>query len=641
MTPTARAVVVAGLVVLTGPGCAYYNTLHNARAKFNEAQDIKKTADPERERISNREETLYDEAIEKAAKVVKFYPDSKWVDDALLLMGKAAFESGEYSTAARKFDEVLALYPDSDLVPETLLWKGRTHVATKEYPQAIEVLKRADGFDKKEIRAGVRYYTGTVQAELDEPEEALASFVEVIEKHRGSEWFAEAGLRAGSIAEERGDLEAAVGYYDKVSDKADTWTDRFRGGMRMGAAYLAAGEYEKAKKAYRDVAGNSPNDEDKGAALLAWGDVHVAEGDIEEARKIYARIMKEYPLSEASANAQLAIARTWDDAGDLERAALEYENVREQGSGFDAWQIASKRMTVIQAVIDLRLAIEKDDDNDRERKRYLLAEQLLEDIGDVDAALIEYATLAEEAFGTEWGAKALFAEAWVLEHRKQDPDSAAVKFHRLANYYSGTDPDRYARRRLGYPVWNVEIIDVPPVRFIVPENADTEPEDIVLSRAEPRDVPLPPGVSQVEVWIRLNIGDDGRVESTKIVRSGGEEFDAAVVEAAEASAFLAPSAGGPRITVARYQFPPPPETAPEETPAGPEADGTLPEGAAPGEETAPEAAAGTPAIIEGSAAGLSASLPDSLVAPDSLPIAPVDTSFSTTVPNLRGRTFEP
>jgi len=48
-----------------------------------------------------------------------------------------------------------------------------------------------------------------------------------------------------------------------------------------------------------------------------------------------------------------------------------------------------------------------------------------------------------------------------------------------------------------------------------------------------------------------------------------------------------------------------------------------------------------PATIQGSAAGLSASLPDSFAAPDSLPAAPVDTSFSTTVPNLRGRSFEP
>jgi TolA-binding protein len=98
-------------------GCAYFNTLHNANAKFAEAQDIKKRADPERNDISNQEKTLYQESFEKAAKVVKYYPDSKWVDDALLLMGRASFEKGEYSTALRKFDEILVFYSESDLVP--------------------------------------------------------------------------------------------------------------------------------------------------------------------------------------------------------------------------------------------------------------------------------------------------------------------------------------------------------------------------------------------------------------------------------------------------------------------------------------------------------------------------------------------
>jgi TolA-binding protein len=550
-------------------------------------------------------------------------------------MGKAAFESGEYSTAERKFDEILANYPDSKLVPEALLMKGRTHIQTKQYTQAIDALTRAAEYDKKELRPGVRYFSGVVQAELGQRDEAIASFTEVLKRHGNSEWFAEAGLRAGAVAEESGDLQAATRFYDALH-KAPTWNDRFRGGMRMGRAFLTAGEYGRAKDTFRNLAGNSPNDKDKGTAVQAWGDAHYAEGDVEGARKIWERIMKELPLSESAANAQLAIAKTWDDAGDMERAAQEYDKVREQGTGFVAWQTASKRMAELQSVLDLRLAIEKDDDQDRESKRYRLAEQLLEDVGDVDAALAEYSSLADDAFGTEWGAKALYAEAWVLEHRLEKPDSAAVKYHRLANYYSGTEADRYARKRFGYPVWTVEEIEAPPVQFIRPDDAQTEPEDIVLSRVEPRDVPLPPGVAEVEVWVRVTIGDDGKAEQTKVVKSGGEEFDAAVIEAIGASTFLSPSAGGPRITVAQYTFPPRREEPP----------------ARPAEPPAPPAeGAAVPAVIEGSAPGLEASVPDSLVAPESFLGTPIDTmpspegvpveEDSTLVPppTLRGQDF--
>ncbi|MGH2570136.1 MAG: tetratricopeptide repeat protein, partial [bacterium] len=215
MTSSARVLFAASLAaaLFVGPGCAYFNTLHNARAKYGEAQDLKETSDPERTTISSREKTLYGEAIEKAAKVVKYYPDSKWVDDSLLLMGKAAFESGEYSTAGRKFDEILANYPESDLVPEALLMKGRTHIQTKEYPQATEALARAAEYNKKELRAGVRYFSGVVQAELGQRDEAIASFTEVLKRHGNSEWYAEAGLRAGDVAEKGGDVVSAVRFY--------------------------------------------------------------------------------------------------------------------------------------------------------------------------------------------------------------------------------------------------------------------------------------------------------------------------------------------------------------------------------------------------------------------------------------------
>src|SRR4029453_9785888 len=89
---TGRAVLAFWCcALLLGSGCAYFNVLYNARAKYDEAQAQELQAlltDPERTKIGPQEDRLYQEAFEKAAKVVKFYPQSKWVDDALLLMGQ-------------------------------------------------------------------------------------------------------------------------------------------------------------------------------------------------------------------------------------------------------------------------------------------------------------------------------------------------------------------------------------------------------------------------------------------------------------------------------------------------------------------------------------------------------------------------
>ena len=176
----ALGVLVAVGFVGAGGGCAYFNTLYNAKAKFAEAQEIKYRADPDRLDISLQERNLYDDAIEKAARVVKFYEDSKWVDDALLLMGRAAFEKGDYSTALRKFDEIMKFYPESNLMAETLLWQGRTRIAVNELTEGEAALSRAAAFDEKKWRDSVIYFTGLAAYEREDFDVALASFTEVV-----------------------------------------------------------------------------------------------------------------------------------------------------------------------------------------------------------------------------------------------------------------------------------------------------------------------------------------------------------------------------------------------------------------------------------------------------------------------------
>jgi TolA-binding protein len=620
-------------LLLTGglTGCAYFNTLYNARLKFREAQEILERSDPERKTITKQEETLYTESFEKAAKVVKYHPDSRWVDDALLLMGKASFEKGDYSTALRKFEEILVFFPDSKLVGEAHLNKGRSLIATREFAEAREALTRAAAIDRKDLRDDVVYFLGLVHYEQENREKALESFTEVVERHRKSPWFADAGMKAGEISESQGDPGLATSFYERVRARGRTPEERYRGGMRKGEVLLAHGEFERAKTTFHDVSRRSTNEDDQAHALVMKGRAAAAAGDNKEATRTYDEVIEKFPRSEAAGEAQLAIASIQDGAGDLVKAKELYELVKDQGTGHPAWQEASSRISKIQRVLDLREEIAAEDVEEKEHKRYLLAEQLLEKIGDVDAALSEYESLADDAFRTEWGARALYAQAWLLEHRLDRPDTAEALLHRLANYYSGTPVDAYARQRLGYPIWKVEKLEPPKVVFIRPEGEGATPSDIAVNRVPPRDVPLPAGVDRVRVWARLHIDDDGSVEKVKIVKSAGDEIDAAVVEAASASSFLSPSEGGSAITVLEYSFPPEDEIPGEDVsePTADDRDAALDTldardaalGADAGTPGDSLAATGTPAPSDSlAAAGTGRAAPDSSAAPgDSLP----------------------
>jgi len=568
------------LVALAGPtGCAYFNTLYNAEQKYKEAQMQKEAADPDRPQISKSEERLYTDAFEKAAKVVKYYPDSKYVDDALLLMGKASFEKGDYSTALRKFDEILTFYPESKLVAEALVMKGRTLAATRDYEAAVTALQAAETIDRKELRDEVVYFLGVVREGQGETEIAQQRYAQVVDRHEGSDWYSEAGLRAGDIALDRSDPGAAVAFYEKVRKHGRTPDERYRGGMRKGEALLELGEYERARKTFEEVGKKTLDLDDRGQAMLMRAKSQMAADNEEAAIDEMVGVIQDYERREAAADAQLEIAQWHDRNGRLEEALEVYDRVKDQGTGHPAWQTASARRNEIQRVLDLRSAVEDEADPDRHQNRFLLAEQLLEKIGDVDGALAEYASLAADADGTEWGARALFAEAWVLENRLGDQAAADSLLFRLANYYSGTEVDGFARRKLGYPVWNVEVVEPPPVKFVRPEGTDDEP-DVVLERVEPAavDVSFPPGVTEAKVWVRVRVADDGTAAEARIAKSAGEgliRLDEAATEAARASRYLAPSAGGPTYQVMEYAFPPDSPAVTDDEPSAAERDALL------------------------------------------------------------------
>lgn len=585
----ARLFLLATALSAGSGGCAYYNVLYNAKQKYREAQDVRAQAllaDPERTKIGSQEDRLYQDAFEKAAKVVRFYPKSKWVDDALLLMGAASLEKGDYATAIRKCDEIMAIFPNSDIVPDALLVKGRAHVETKEYGEARESLALAAERKEKRIQDDVLYFQGVVDQREGRLEEARAAYDTVLEKHRKSEWLAEAGLALGEMNLEANDLEGAIRAFERVRRRAKTSDERFQGGLQKGNALLADRQFDRARTTFRDLAKGAANEKERGKALVLLGKATQASGDPAGAFRTYKEILDKMPRTEAAAEAQLEIARSLDEARKYDLAKEEYQRVNEQGTGFEAWRTASTRITEIQKLLDLRDGIVNDDEKPEERlrKRYLLAEHLLEKMNDESAALDEYASLARDARGEEIGAQALYAQAWLYEHRFDRPDTAESLLYQLIHdYRNGPEVVSSARRRFGLPVWKIERLDLPKPKVISTGPAE-KPKDAVLKRVEPREARLPEGVSQAKVWVRVMIGDSGKPTSVKVSKSGGEDVDAAALEAAEASEFLPPSQGGPAVTVLEYIFPPlakapPPSGAPPGAPGGAGAAGsTSPDG---------------------------------------------------------------
>jgi cellulose synthase operon protein C len=114
---------------------AYYNTFYNAERSFAEGEAALQRQ--RRDRPVDLDEYLaifpipegagriadFENTIRKSADVLRNHPGSRWVDDALLLIGKSYFYQRNYVGAQQKFRETIEV--GSPLEDEARFWLAR------------------------------------------------------------------------------------------------------------------------------------------------------------------------------------------------------------------------------------------------------------------------------------------------------------------------------------------------------------------------------------------------------------------------------------------------------------------------------------------------------------------------------------
>ena len=241
-----RLFLLGGLVVLAGCSSnsflgrrtdnftAYYNTYYNARSSFEEGvRTLEKGATstpvdrtrylslfPQPPRGGNQQ---FEKAIVKSADVLRDHPDSRWADDALLLIGKSYFYTGQFVGAEQKFREIIYTLAEqrgqaSPLEDEARFWLARTLINNEAYDRAEPFLEETLARDGLSRRWQGRYQL--VQGELyvqqgrwDEAAEALRAGIDRV---RDRDLRARGAFLLGQVEETRGEYSAAQAAYRRV-----------------------------------------------------------------------------------------------------------------------------------------------------------------------------------------------------------------------------------------------------------------------------------------------------------------------------------------------------------------------------------------------------------------------------------------
>lgn len=241
------------VLLLITLGCAYYNTFYNARSSYEEALEYAREHpdDP-----SSHEEALLDEAVTGAGRVLARYPDSRWVDDAQLLLGHALLLRGQrtltgsgtsdFQEAMRSFASVIVMTDDRSLLDRARLGQGKAALELGRFNDAVSSLMEVSN-GNRERHALSRLLLCEAYLESDHPQLA-ASVYDTLVPSGSDSLRAEYYITGGEILSAMGMPDSGAVMCLRatlIEDRGDVF---YRALVTAAECYVVAGMPEKASQ---------------------------------------------------------------------------------------------------------------------------------------------------------------------------------------------------------------------------------------------------------------------------------------------------------------------------------------------------------------------------------------------------------
>ena len=344
------AVSLSSCVVTEFVG-AYFNTYYNARKLFVEAEDEIWSAPETKSSGKNLLLTLNVSAtvkqkltsvIEKCSKLLQYHPDSKLVDDALSMVGKAYYYEADYPAAERKFKELIDTYPESGLVLEARVlqaysqYKGGNVDGALALGSTVRDAAKESGDDDVEAYAAM--LVGQIQQDRKNFTAARELYEEAGKKAANPDLRANAYLTSADMYYRSGDSSMALTAYLLAAGEARNYVHRFRAELGQARMRSKLGKSGEALDLLQRLRRNANYKEFWGEVDLEIGNNYQATEAFESAIDQYVYIDTAYARTEPAANADYQLGLIYEKHyGDYDSARVMYGKGR---SASPQWAVA-------------------------------------------------------------------------------------------------------------------------------------------------------------------------------------------------------------------------------------------------------------------------------------------------------------
>lgn len=425
-----RALAAVALLLVLVPGCAYFNTFYNARRKYDEALVLFR-ANPDNP--SSTEEELLDDAIYGAGKVLANYPDSRWVDDAQLLLGDALLLKGQrtltgsgtssFQDAMMAYGAVLVMSGDLRVLDRARLGLGRAAMFLQRYSDAAAAFREVSTQDRR-LHAQSRLLL--CEALLQSGQGGMAlSVLDTLSPRGGDSLRAEYYITLGKTLMEMGLPDSGAVTALRAVEIETRGTVYYRANMVSAEAWISAGRADMASEVLNRLLGSYRTNAEMAAISLLKGKADQAAGNTGGALQAYLDASEYDTSRESGAEALYLRALLLEEQGRIDDALDALASLASR-PGTNLWtRVASDRQRELSLLRQYQEKLALSGSGERYRYRLLMAEKSLDLYGRTPGTVVELRDIATNA----------------------DPLRRAMAMSLLAGI-EGTPPDSAAQLRL-------------------------------------------------------------------------------------------------------------------------------------------------------------------------------------------------
>ncbi len=428
--------VVLGVIF---SGCVYFNTFYNAKKRYQNGERARrKWEENQTDRNSRRKaQEDYLQAITKASAVIELYPGSKYVEDCLLLIGKAQYWREDYPGAILKFSELRSNFPDSRLIEESRLWEGRSYWKLGRYEDAQRVLRALAFEGRSEFSDQAAFVLLEVAGGIEDFNSVVKDGRELLSHVQTSDLKASIHLEIGKALLAMGRLEEAGETLGKIKKGSPIGVE-FEARRAIGEILEKRGEFGAVRDHYAKMLKLKRLKKGFGADIqISLALVLYRMNRLDESYEISKGVTETYKKTPQSAKAYyqmgLIAQRQQKDSEEIkdlfDRAKHEYRRG-------EISKLADQRLKDFKELNRYQTKIASDS-TDLESV-FQMAELFRLRLDEPDSALVAYRTVAAKDTTGELAPKAGYAIGWIYAETKRDSASARATFESMLEDYPGT-----------------------------------------------------------------------------------------------------------------------------------------------------------------------------------------------------------